>query len=127
MIQNLAYCALVEEQLAWSFTQGSKFGEWSLQTPIAHGSWTRSLQFNKLGFESRRIGITTDAAAAPDAACATSVIRLCVEGSHQGLSIHHDRMRHSHACFRESVAIPHASEQTRILPGTGSVGVASAE
>ena len=113
--------------MAWSFTQGSKFDEWSLQTPIANGSCTRSLLFKQLGFESRRIGITTNAAAAPDAACLTSVIRPCVESSHRGLCIRHDQMHHSHACFRESVAIPHASEQTRILPGTGSVGVASDE
>src|SRR6266478_2704976 len=111
----------------WSFMQGSKFDGWSLQTPIANGSCTRSLQFKQLVLQGGRIGITTDAAAAPDAACMTSVIRPCVESSHRGLSIRHDQMHHSRACFRGFAAIPHASEQTRILPGTGSVGVASDE
>src|SRR6266436_4291362 len=111
----------------WSFTQGNRFDGWSLQTPIANGSYTRSLPFKQLVLRSRRNVITTNAVAAPDAAYLTSVIRPCVESSHPGLYIRHDRMHHSHACFRESVAIPHASEQTRILPGTGSVGVASDE
>ena len=56
-----------------------------------------------------------------------SVIRLYADNLHQGQDIRHDQMLRSHACFRGSVATPHASEQTRILPGTGSVGVASDE
>ena len=69
----------------------------------------------------------TNAAAAPDVACVISVIRFCAEYSHRDLCIRHDQMHHSHACFRGSAAIPHALEQTRTLPGTGSVGVASDE
>ena len=91
--------------MAWSFTQCSKFDEWSLQTAIANGSCTRSLLFKQLDFESRRIGITTNAVAAPDAACLTSVIKPCVESSHRGQCIRHDRMHHSHACFRNRVQV----------------------
>ena len=133
MIQNLAYCALGEEQLGErvpyglviyagqqvrrvEFTDSNR--RWLMHTIAA---------FRRLEFESRRRAIIISAAAAPDAACVTSVIRLCVESSHRDLNIRHDQTLHSHACFRGSATIPHASEQTRILPGTLSVEVASGE
>src|ERR1700749_3620497 len=103
--------------------QGSRFGEWNLRTPTADGSCTRSPLFRRLEFESRRRAIIISAAAAPDAACVTSVIRLCVESSHRDLNTPHDQTLHSHACFRGSATIPHASEQRRILQGTLSVEV----
>jgi len=84
-----------------------------------------ALQAARLQKQAKRN--TTNAAAAPVAACVASVIRLCVEISPRNLSIRHDRMLHSHACFRGSAAVPHASEQTRILPEIESVEVASDE
>ena len=100
-------------------------GIYRIQPQMAHAR--RSLLFRPLGYNKKRCVTITNGVAAPDAACVTSVIRPCVEGPHRGLSIRHDRMPRSHACSRGSAAIPHALEQTRILPGTGSDAAASDE
>ena len=133
MIQNLAYCALVEEQLRERVPYG---------LVIYAGQQVRRVEFT----DSNRRWLMHTIAALQAARLVKQAkrnhnqrgrcsgcgvrgkwIRLCVENSHRGLSIRHDQMHHSHACFRGSAAIPHASEQTRILPGTGSVEVASDE
>jgi len=134
MIQISEYVRLVEEQwgsrvvgLGRLFTQGNRFDEWRLPTPIASWLWTRfaaSSAGSGLSFESSGSESPTNAAAATECGGrADTWVRTLRLKVHRGSMYSHDSNATFSRVLSRVVAIPMRRKQTQFFRnGIGGAG-----